>query len=543
MKKKLRNIFIFIITGILFYSCGLFLQQQGVKNYTLKERIQNKEYNDYQSDFEYLTHLLEIGFPKIDTIFPKKDREKEKERIIKVLSGKNIGDKEFIIQARKYLSNFHNQHATIHLGINFKTIYPFLVFISNNKWFLLNIDRQQDSLLIGKEIIKINDIEIADIEKRLAQFTFAENRINKQKALQNMQIYNRPDFFKESNLISKLSEKIKIAFADNTTTYLAPVTGKNIDMYKVETYPNKITKFKGKIYDYSVYPKKDFGYLQFNSCHDKIDMLDGIKFYVKPWLQPIARFFLKLQFRKKKPSKRIAPYYNPEHPIFKDFVWELVDSLNKSNIQNLVIDLRNNSGGNLNLGIQLLYFLTDKEDLKGFTDFAYTSDIYKEYFSEDYRELQEEYASKIPDNTLVKRNKNNNLFSEIKNPKSKYFIPKNRPVFKGKVFVLSNHGTGSAAAMLTTLFQDNDIGTVIGTSVGNNPTGATTYTPMKLPKTKATVSIATTFQERPDKEKGKIQIPDYWVEYNIGDLLSGTDPYLEKAKELINNIKELTTKQ
>ena len=30
--------------------------------------------------------------------------------------------------------------------------------------------------------------------------------------------------------------------------------------------------------------------------------------------------------------------------------------------------------------------------------------------------------------------------------------------------------------------QDNGIGKVIGTSVGNNSIGATTYTPMKLPK-------------------------------------------------------------
>ena len=87
--------------------------------------------------------------------------------------------------------------------------------------------------------------------------------------------------------------------------------------------------------------------------------------------------------------------------------------------------------------------------------------------------------------------------------------------------------------MLTSLFQDNNIGVTVGTSVGNNPTGATTYTPMKLPKTKANISIATTYQERPNKEKGEIQIPDYWIEYSIIDLISGRDPYLEKVKELI----------
>jgi len=130
-------------------------------------------------------------------------------------------------------------------------------------------------------------------------------------------------------------------------------------------------------------------------------------------------------------------------------------------------------------------------------------------------------------------NSGENLFSEITDKNSKYFIQDNRPIFKGNVYILSNYRTGSAAAMLTTLFQDNGIGTVIGTSVGNNPIGPTTYTPMKLPKTKAEISIATTYIERPEKVIGKIQIPDIWVEYTIDDLLNGKDPYLEIVKKQI----------
>ena len=56
---------------------------------------------------------------------------------------------------------------------------------------------------------------------------------------------------------------------------------------------------------------------------------------------------------------------------------------------------------------------------------------------------------------------------------------------------------------------------------------------MKLPKTKAEISIATTYIERPEKVIGKIQIPDIWVEYTIDDLLNGKDPYLEIVKKQI----------
>ena len=533
MKTKLINILILIITGLLFNSCGVFLQKTGVKNYSLKEKINKKEYNNYQYDFIYLTHLLEIGFPEIENVFPKNERVKQKNSIIKSLSEASLNNKDFTLQARKYLSNFHNQHTNFYLKSNFAKAYPINIHISNNRWILFNIDRKQDSLLIGKEISKINDIEITDIENRLVQFTFAENRINQQYELRNWQFYNKPEYLKEINVIQELSEKIKITFLDNSIVYLEPTSLNNNILHKIKIPPNEITKLKDKTYAYDIYQKQDFGYLQFNKCHDKIDILDGIESYVKPWLQPIARGYVKRQFKKEKPSRQIAPYYNPEYPIFKDFVWQLVDSLNKNNIQNLIIDLRNNPGGNLTLGIQLLYFLTEQENLKGFTDFAYTSDIYKSYFPSDYNELEKQYPNGVPVNKLVAKNKSTNLFSEITNRISKYYVPENRPIFKGKVFVISNYRTGSAAAMLTTLFQDNNIGTIIGTSVGNNPTGATTYIPMKLPKTKANISIATTFQERPNKEKGKIQIPDYWIEYSINDLILGKDPYLEKIKELI----------
>ena len=158
---------------------------------------------------------------------------------------------------------------------------------------------------------------------------------------------------------------------------------------------------------------------------------------------------------------------------------------------------------------------------------------HKKYFNEEYQDLNKKYPEGVPQRDLVQTNSGENLFSEITDKNSKYFIQDNRPIFKGNVYILSNYRTGSAAAMLTTLFQDNGIGTVIGTSVGNNPTGATTYTPMELPKTKAKISIATTYIERPEKVKGEIQIPDIWVEYTIDDLLNGKDPYLEIVKKQI----------
>lgn len=537
--RKIKLILILLFT-VLLSSCGLFLQKTGLKNYELQIKFSSEGLNDFQYDFIYLTKLLDEGFPNIDSIFPEKERLKLQNEIIQKLSNSNPGKTDFVIQCRKYLSKFHNQHTNIYLKSTFEKVYPFIIHIYENKWYLLNIDNTKDSLLISKQISHINGVTVNNIENLLINYTFAENKINQQFEIRSTRFYNKPELFKEIGLIATLNDSIKITFQDSSLIYLNPIHKDSISLFDIKFPEWEITEPVNKTYFYETYPKQNFVYLQYNKCHDKIDILEGIESYVKPWLQPLARTYVKWQFKKKKPSKMIAAYYNPEYPIFKDFLWELIDSLNNNHIDNLVIDLRNNPGGNLTLGIQLLYFLTERIDLKGFKEYIYTSAIYKHYQKKDFEELEKEYIQRfgkpVPDNKLVLTNfENNNLFKDIMKKSSPYYVSPNRPIFKGKVYIMANYKTGSAAAMLTTLAQDNKIAMIIGTSVGNNPIGATTWTPFKLPKTKARVSVATTYIERPDMKAGKIQIPDYWIEYSVYDLLKRKDPFFEKVIDLISN--------
>ena len=531
MNKKL----FLLLISLLFSSCGVILQKTGLKNYTPKEKITQKGLNNYQYDFLYLTNLIEEGFPQLDSILPKNKREQQVKQIITNLSFVE-NNANFIVQARRYLSNLKNQHTTISLKQEFKNVYPYVIHISSNNWYLLNISKQFDSLKIGKRIIKLNGIDIKDVENSLINYTFAENKINQQSEICYEQLYNKPEYLKEIGVIKVDSDILKLEFDDHTEIEVSPISTKGgINVFDVSFKENYITKYQNETYLYTINKELNFGYLQFNKSHDKIDILEFIPNYVKPWLQPIARAYVMRQFRKDKPSKLIASYFNPKYPVFKDFVWELIDSLNNNNVENLIIDLRNNSGGNTTLGKQLMYFLTDKDSIKGFANFAFTSELYKKYFGSEYRDLEIKYPKGVPQRDLVSTNSDEQLFFEVTDRKSNYFIENNRPIFKGNIYILANYGTSSSAAMLTTLFQDNGIGTVVGTSVGNNPIGATTYTPMKLPKTKAQISIATTYVERPKKENGKIQMPDIWVEYTISDFINGKDPYLE---HVIKQIKE-----
>src|SRR5690554_161747 len=531
----MNKILFLLLISLLFSSCGVFLQKTGVKNYTPKEKITQKGLNNYQYDFLYLTKLVEEGYPQLDSVFPKDKRQEQADQILSTLAIVD-NNTDFILQARSYLSNLKNQHTNISLSQEFKLVYPYVIYISSDDWYLLNVSRQYDSLQIGKKIMEINGLTTNEVEEKLIDYTFAENKINQQFDVRDLQFYNKPQYLKQIGVIKENSEILRLKFEDYSEIELSPIsTEGKVDVFNISFKENPVTKYQNETYLYTINKEQNFAYLQFNRCHDKIDIIEGIESYVKPWLRPVARAYAKRQFGKDHPSKRIANFYNPKYPVFKDFVWELIDSLNNNKIENLIIDLRNNSGGNLTLGKQLMYFLTDKDTLKSFKDYAFTSDIYKEYFKKDYQELKNKYPEGVPQNQLVLTKTEENLFSEITDKNSKYFIQGSRPIFNGNIYILANYGTGSAAAMLTTLFQDNGIGTVIGTSVGNNPIGPTTYTPMELPKTKAKISIATTYIERPNKMKGEIQVPDIWVEYTVSDLINGKDPYLETVKREIEN--------
>lgn len=521
-------------------SCGLFLQEAGLKNYRLDERVQEKGLNDEQADFVHLARLLEIGFPQLDSVFPKHEREREQQAILAALAREH-DPVSFVLQARRYLSHLHNQHTSIRLKNGFgRTRYPFEVFISRDQWFLLNIPKQQDSLLIGKRIVSLNGVPIAEVDERLRAYTFAENKINQQYELRSMALYSNPAYLRAAGVLREGDERLVLGLEGGRELRLSPVADAREAALHTITFPaHPLTRNQAdKPYLCKVDTALRMGYLQFNHCHDSIDVIEGMQSYVKPWLQPTARAYLQGQFRKEKPSPRLRGYYLPEHPTFKRFLWEMVDSLNANGVEDLVIDLRGNPGGNLILGKQLLYFLTDREGLEGFKEYAFTSGIFKQYFTKEYEALEKAHGGRVPQGQLVRMDRDAGLFAEVTDPASLYHVPPDRPVFKGRVYLLANYRTGSAAAMLTTLFQDNGFGKVIGTSVGNNPTGATIWTPMELPRTKARISIATAYLVRPQVDRGKEQVPDIWVEYSVDDLVRGVDPYLEAAMEEIRAARQ-----
>ena len=103
----------------------------------------------------------------------------------------------------------------------------------------------------------------------------------------------------------------------------------------------------------------------------------------------------------------------------------------------------------------------------------------------------------------------------------------------GRIIVLANHNTGSAAGDLTQLLQDNQLAVIVGTTTRSNPTGPTGMTPLKLPRSGILISLPTEYRERAVPANGEILQPDYWVENSVTDVQTGRDAAFEKALELL----------
>lgn len=529
-------------------SCSAILQQQGTKSYKppVQEKAAYKRYNGYQKDFLQLAAICQEGFPLIDSYFPADERSRLKEQIIARLGKADVNEKIFTVEARKYLAHFDNQHTNVYTNTRFVNFFPFEVYNHYNDWYLLNVSRENDSTLIGKKIVSLNRQPVSSFMEKTSEYVFAENEISSRKGVVSNQIYNKSDFLKLAGLIPQ-SDSLLVEVEDQPPFWIRSVKREQkVRFYEVKAKSHPITNRKSRFFDYQVLADSRLAYFQLTKFNDKDEMLEMVGTYVRGWLQPFARAYLKNQFKKQEPSSTVRHWYDPQRPSLKKYLSKLMNELDSLKIQHLIIDLRHNPGGNILLAKQLLYHLGGKDELQDFHHYFYPSGLTRLFQPHEYENFERSYIQKHKQKPAARQlypfsavqNASSDFFKRIKDPASIYYIAPERKLFKGKVYVLADWTSGSAAALLTTLLQDNGLATIIGTPVANNPTGPSTYTPFKLPYTKARGSTASSYLSRPDSSKGKILQPDYQIEPCLQDYLQGIDPAWEKAIELIASEKQ-----
>lgn len=214
----------------------------------------------------------------------------------------------------------------------------------------------------------------------------------------------------------------------------------------------------------------------------------------------------------------------------KKFFKESFAQIKENGTQHLIIDLRNNGGGEPEPTIALFAHLYDQR-----------FDFYN-----DMRLL----VNRIPNAKLYASDaKLLNLFAwaRVKKRAGGYVAKSlkkyqnNKPaknIFKGKTYVLTNPQSYSATGEMTGILKNYNIGTFIGEEPGGNPISNTSgvMLPLLLPNTKirAILPVVQFLMAVDFENTGKGITPDHYVKNSFQDQLDGKDRVMEYTLNLIN---------
>ncbi|MDV3910341.1 peptidase S41 [Elizabethkingia anophelis] len=218
-------------------------------------------------------------------------------------------------------------------------------------------------------------------------------------------------------------------------------------------------------------------------------------------------------------------------------------------VKSLILDIRDNGGGNIS-NVPLLYSFLAKEkkfnnsykygtkvvDIK-YKDYLIDPGTNRYYSENDIRDLDNFMHQRFD-----KSEKGDYYFGNTRLDDT-YIkdYPRNELFFNGKVILITNNRTFSAATYFASLFKTEKRGAIVGKETGScsNFTTAAWFITYKLPNTKSLLSIPRSEiffngSENDNVTKCTGVIPDYTLktDYFVNAIKEHIDPELEYSKEL-----------
>jgi C-terminal processing protease CtpA/Prc len=221
----------------------------------------------------------------------------------------------------------------------------------------------------------------------------------------------------------------------------------------------------------------------------------------------------------------------------------VLEQMQKNHIQNLVVDIRGNPGGNDNTPAFVMGHLT-KDTIKYYKSIYYRQlsfDAFKKVISTDPNEPKFDFTA---DAKRFKRDKEGRYWltdAEWQGALYHYPPQRNTP-FTGRVFLLATGENISAGSSFAALFKGSGRATIIGEETGSdyNFVIGGTALPIILPNSGIMVRIPTLGTRYGFKEqvKGRGTIPDITIIPTIADIIEGRDKAMETVIELIRKKAE-----
>ncbi|HRQ98760.1 MAG TPA: S41 family peptidase, partial [Candidatus Syntrophosphaera sp.] len=238
-----------------------------------------------------------------------------------------------------------------------------------------------------------------------------------------------------------------------------------------------------------------------------------------------------------------------EFSNWKSFLVQTFSTIDSLKLHNLVIDLRNNVGGNSLMGDILISYWKLPDSLATFTcdlciselmlkDYDMDLENIKKILAEELnREIEDfilPYVIQDMDNGIKKVSTEEYCNQQIGSLKENNMLT---PLFEGKIIILTGSKTFSSAVMFATMCQDNGLATIYGTPTGGKPSCFGDILSFTLPHTAIPCGVSHKYFRRPDytRDPSDSLYPDVWLEIKAEDYFSGKDSVWEKVREDIKN--------
>lgn len=213
----------------------------------------------------------------------------------------------------------------------------------------------------------------------------------------------------------------------------------------------------------------------------------------------------------------------------RSFFRESFKEMRENNVRNLVIDLRENSGGNINMSLLLSRYMKDKPFHAADTAAAVNRQLpYGKY-------IQPAFPYRMAMRFITKKEDDDKF--HFRQLEQHYYKPYTNDHFNNRIYIIQGGYTFSAAAMFVLQLKGQQNVTVLGeeTGGGNYGTSAVHLPDIVLPnsKVRVTLPLYRLVFDHTQIHDGKGIQPDIYVPPSSVYIRNGVDPKLEKVKELI----------
>lgn len=440
---------------------------------------------------------LEKEFTALDAKLGKPLRESEFFIMISQLAGK--------IKCGHTYTNFYNQEKALRERLfNRRNYLPFYFEIVDGR-IIITANASSKNIARGSEITKINNFSAKEIIEKLLTVTKSdgnstlEHRINS-IALSRSEAENYALFDWFFPLFFPLEEEIYTIEAVDFASK-KPTKFQVLAMTKTERTVEMAKR-------YGATPNYDDGW--------KFEIRDNSNGYLKIDNSIVWRL------------KTVK---------FKEFLANAFSELRAKNVKNLIIDLRGNGGGSMDIGFELARYLTVKklapyaESKRLVRNVAAQPELLKnlDTYSE---ELKEALKNGVPANMFRKFDAR---YFEIVGRESYPAVEPYANNFQGKTFIISDASNASATFQFLNYVQENKLAKIAGQTTGGNKQGINggNYFFLYLPNSRIEIDIPVYFQAPLNRQKYAGVIPDILIKKQPNDIGNNFDREIETVKNLL----------